>query len=113
MVIVSQININGNGLDNRSKNLIITDNYGNLSNITKTKGYHKTKSNTYQVTLMRDYPDEKLYRNKPRQATFKTEKEAIEEVEYRREYVLNHRFNFKSKKELDEYLKGVVGVEKI
>lgn len=99
--------LNGNGLDNRDENLIITDGYGNLCNITRATGYHKTESNTYQVTLMKDYPDEKLYRNNPRQATFKTEKEAIEEVKYRREYVLNHRLNFKTKEELDKYLKGV------
>ena len=105
--------LNGNGLDNRNENLIITDNYGNLCNITKAKGYHKTKSNTYQVTLMKNYPYEVLYRNKPRQATFKTEEEAIEEVEYRRNYVLNHRFKFKTKEELDEYLKGEDSIEKV
>ena len=45
--------------------------------------------------------------------TITNKEEAIEEVEYRRNYVLNHRFKFKTKEELDEYLKGEDSIEKV
>lgn len=96
--------INGDELDNRLENLIITDNYGNQCN-KKGKGYsYNNKYNFYTVGYMRYYNDEKMFDKCAREPSFKLEEEAIREVERRKDYIMSKRFSFKTKKELDAYL---------
>lgn len=95
--------INGDGLDNRMKNLVITNIYGNMCNV-RGKGYNINSSGNYQVRHMSNYPDEKLFENTPRQPVYKVEEEAVREVNRRRKYVMKNRIYFKSKEELDRYI---------
>lgn len=94
--------INGDGTDNRVKNLVITDHCGNMCNKI-CKGYSRLKNGKYKVHYMREYPyEENIISRKWK--VFNSEQEAIEEVKKRREYILKNRLSFKTKEELDIYL---------
>ena len=95
--------INGDGTDNRMCNLVITDHYGNMCN-KKGKGYLQIKNGSFLVQYMYEYPDNRMFRGRATRPTFKNEQDAIEEVNWRREYIMKNRLKFNSKRELDEYI---------
>lgn len=85
--------INGDSLDNRIENLIITNQSGNMCNV-KGKGY-EFRHNVYSVYC---------YKNIFGYVSFKTELEAINEVNFRKDKMIANRLEFKNKEELDLYL---------
>lgn len=89
--------INGNPLDNRFFNMVITDALGN-GHKSNSKGYHK-RSDSKGVYRANGTLGGKRY-NK----TFYSEQEAIDFVNKKREEFFKNRINFKSKEELDKYL---------
>lgn len=96
--------INNDTNDNRIENLIITSSYSNLCN-KNGNGYIKKKNGNYKVINMVNYKwfDELI--GGTRRPTFKTEQEAIDEVNRRRQIIDNARVKLKSKEELDELIK--------
>lgn len=96
--------LNNNSSDNRYCNLVITTRYSNLCN-KKGRGYNKTKQESYKVEYMRDYKYFDKLIGGIKVPTFKTEQEAIQEVERRRCIINNARVKLKNKAELDELIK--------
>ena len=97
--------INGDGTDNRFFNLVITDHYGNMCN-KKGKGYRKLENGKFGVTYMVDLKFIDIHRNGRKYKVFETEQEAIDEVNRRRNFILENRLSFKTKEELDKYLEN-------
>ena len=94
--------LNNDGNDNRYENLFITTYYSNQCN-KQGLGYYKTKSDTYTVEYMNNYRFWNLISGIKR-PTYKMEKEAIDEVNRRREIIENSRVKLKSKGELNELI---------
>lgn len=90
--------INGDGLDNRRQNLIITDAKGN-GHKCNSKGYHERKERPGVYRASGTLGGIKYDR------TFYNEMEAIEFVEEQRRLFFESRIKFKNKEELDKYLK--------
>lgn len=90
--------INGDPLDNRICNMVITDSLGNGHKI-NSKGYYKRKDDktgTYRVSI--------TVSGKKYNRTFKSEQEAINYVTSKKKEFFQNRIQFKSKQELDVYL---------
>lgn len=94
--------LNNNPSDNRISNLIITTRYSNLCN-KKGRGYSQRKIGDYRITYMKKYKFWKLIGG-ILQPLFKTEQEAINEVNRRREIIDKYRVKLKSKEELEELI---------
>lgn len=94
--------LNGNSNDNRFCNLVITTNYSNQCN-KNSKGYYYSKCGSYQVAYMKNYKFWELIGGST-QPTYKTEQEAIKEVNRRRKIVDNARVKLKSREELDKLI---------
>lgn len=94
--------LNNDSNDNRRENLVITTAYGNQCNKTGV-GYSKKKNGCYVVSYMRDYKYWSLIKGVAR-PTFKTEEEAINEVNRRRKIIDKNRVKLKSKEELDNLI---------
>lgn len=94
--------LNGNSNDNRYSNLAITTHYSNMCN-KQGKGYYITKNNMYVATYMCNYKFWHLIEGIS-QPSFKTEQEAIDEVNRRRQIIENARVKLHSKQELDELI---------
>ena len=86
--------LNGDGLDNRRNNMIITDAQGNRIN-KPIKGYSK-RYNKFRIHIQ-------IFGNSIRK-TVNTEEEAIDLVNNIRKEAMKNRIQFKTKEELDEYL---------
>lgn len=95
--------LDNNSNDNRRNNLVITTVYGNQCNKTGI-GYSKKKNGSYVVSYMKDYKYWDLIGGVAR-PTFKTEEEAINEVNRRRNIIDNARVKLKSKEELGNLIK--------
>lgn len=90
--------VNGNGLDNRFENMVITDAKGNGHKV-NSKGYSKrndTVTPLYRVNC--------TFGGIRYDKSFKTEEEALNFVEMKRNEFLNNRLQFKNRNELDTYL---------
>lgn len=94
--------LNNNPSDNRYNNLFISTSYSNQCN-KRGCGYTKRKSG-YLVGYMKNYRFWDLIGGL-KQPSFKTEQEAINEVNRRRQIIDNARVKLKSKEELDELIK--------
>lgn len=89
---------NGDGLDNRRGNLVITDALGNALN-RPTKGYKKMNGGRYIVDI------DLLGKNFTRSVA--SEKEAINLVRIKREEAMRKRLEFKNKEELRGYISRI------
>lgn len=96
--------LNKNASDNRIKNLAITTSYSNSCNL-PGKGYFRVESGSYQVQYIANYKFFNIIGSKIKTPTFKTEQEAIDEVNRRRKIIDNARVKLSSKEELDELIK--------
>lgn len=87
--------INGNPLDNRIRNMVITDALGNGHKM-NSKGYYKIYGK-YRVNV--------TFGGKKYDKSFATEQEAINYVESKRKDFFDSRIKFKTREDLDTYLK--------
>lgn len=94
--------LNGNPSDNRYENLAITTAYSNQCN-KQGCGYRKNKNGSYKVEYMKKYKFWDLIGGL-KTPTFNTEKEAIIEVERRREIIERNRVKLNSKDELERLI---------
>lgn len=94
--------LNNNPSDNRRINLTITSHYGNMCNKIG-RGYSQRKSNSCVVMYMHKYRFWNLIGGL-HNPTFKTEEEAINEVNRRREIIDKYRVKLKSKEELEDLI---------
>lgn len=90
--------INGNPLDNRFSNMVITDALGNGHK--NAKGYARRTD-----VIEESYRASITLGGKRYSKTFKNEQEAIEYVALKRKEFLESRLQFKTREELDVYLK--------
>ncbi len=95
--------VNNNPNDNRFSNLIITTLYSNQCN-KQGKGYIKTPSNTFKVTYMKDYKFFDKLIGGIKVITFKTEDEAITEVQRRKTIIDNARVKLNNIQELNKLI---------
>jgi len=94
--------INGDGLDNKLDNLIITDIKGNNSNI-KGKGFHMTKYNKYRVLISCGEYNKRLSK------TFDNEIDAVNWYAEQKKIQLSLRKTWKNKECLITYLNSNIG----
>ena len=95
--------LNRNRSDNRIENLVIATVYSNQCN-KQSKGYSVNKNGIYNVKLLSEYRWFNEVIGGLKQPSFKTEQEAINEVNRRRQIIDNARVKLKSTKELDELI---------
>lgn len=95
--------INGDSLDNRRENLIITDKKGNNTNIISKKGYHKTKNGKYRAAISIGEYNSRLSK------VCDTEEEARKWYLDKKQEQMKKRKTWKNKEELDLYLLSKTG----
>ena len=91
------VKINNDELDNRLENLVITNSEGNGLSKNINKGYQK-RNGKYRVNI--------TILGKRYRKTCETEQEAINYIKLLRDNGMLKRLQFRSKKELDDYING-------
>lgn len=95
--------LNNDTNDNRIGNLVIATPYSNACNKVG-QGYFKTEYNNFRVIYMRNYKYWKLIGG-VKSPTFKTEQEAIKEIQRRKNIIQNARVKLRSKRDLDSLIR--------
>lgn len=90
--------LDGNSLNNRKENLVITDIKGNNINV-KSKFFRNDKCGGFNSRIK--------VNKKEISRTFNTEKKSIEFHKFIKNILMNGRLQWKSKEELDEWIKDI------